>query len=80
MRKFIVGVAAAGLMCGGLGSASPALAVPFPQGCGDFFQAPCEDPSNPAPKPATQSDPNGVPYWWEDSSGRHWCPPECLTR
>lgn len=75
-KTAIIGAVAPLLFGAGIAVAPIAAAVPFAQGCGEWPEPPC---SPGVPKPATQSDPNGAPYWWEDSTGRHWCPPECLT-
>lgn len=79
MNKYLAGLATAGLICVGMATAPLTMASgpgPFIEGCGQWPEPPCRPD---APRPASRSNPNGTPYWWDDNAGRHQCPPECLT-
>jgi hypothetical protein len=89
MRRVI---AAAAVMAGSAALwIAPVVSAPPAQACvwdaAWFFLHQCNEPPAAPPLPpeqqqASRTNPNGIPWWWEESGSfgtiRHWCPPECL--
>lgn len=78
-NQLIRAVVLAALTLGGGTLTGAGVATAEPAGdCGFMQWCPRPTPPGPEQLPWSRSNPAGYPWWWEDSSGRHQCPPSCL--
>lgn len=74
-KKATIGAAIPLFLGAGIAVAPIAVAVPFPQGCGGFFEARCD-----APPPAPQGPVKGGYFWKSERDGPYYyCPPICTN-